>query len=371
MSFKHFVQSITFATPSKSGLNHHSRGSRPSRSRGSRLFTGRLFTEQLESRALLAPVAAGPTTSVPDLVPSSDSGPSATDNKTSINTPIFFGTAKGAAVVNVVDGSTPLGQAQVAAGTGYWFFTAPRLADGVHMISAQAFSAASVPGRQSKPLKVEIGTAAPADPTIYGPTAATDSGVKGDFRTNVGKPMLIGTAPAGSTVALWIDGVPAGRATSNKGVWTLTTPALADGPHAITAKTTDVFGNWSGQAALTITIDRSGPTAQLVYAADQAAVFVTFSRPVAGLSLAAFRLAGQLSTGQTFDEPLSSSVVRQYISGLSLTQVDATTYKLQVSIDQMPRGFYILRLVAKKSGIVDTVVGNGLAVDAAVSATIT
>ncbi|NDC62875.1 MAG: hypothetical protein EBZ59_02570 [Planctomycetia bacterium] len=331
---------------------------------------GRLCSEQLESRALLAPVVAGPTTTAPDLVSASDSGPSATDNKTSVAAPIFFGVAKGAAVVNVTDGPTLLGQAQVAPGTGYWFFTSPRLADGPHLIAAQALGPTNVAGRQSKPLRVDIGTVAPAAPTITGLTAATDSGIKGDLRTNVIRPMLFGTAPSGATVSLTVDGVPVGKATVRAGGWAFTMPKLADGPRAIAARITDVFGNVSEQAVQTVTIDRTTPTAQMSYSYDDLAASITFSRPVTGLSLGAFRVSGRLASGLAFDQPISSPAVQRVLGNVTLTQQDATTYRLQIVTDQLPVGSYVLRLVAKNSRIVDTVAGNALTADAVVTASI-
>src|SRR5439155_526352 len=71
-----------------------------------------------------------------------------------------------------------------------------------------------------------------------------------------------GTAEAGSTVTILVDGTSKGSATATGGNYSVTTSALTAGVHAITATATDPAGNVSAaSAALSITIDTTAPAA--------------------------------------------------------------------------------------------------------------
>src|SRR5205823_401122 len=102
----------------------------------------------------------------------------------------------------------------------------------------------------------------PAAPSTPDMTAATDSGVSNtDNITNNTSPTFTGTAEAGSTVTILVDGVAKGTATATGGSYSITTTALTAGTHSVTATATDVAGNVSSASgALSITIDTTPPS---------------------------------------------------------------------------------------------------------------
>ncbi|MDD5249491.1 MAG: Ig-like domain-containing protein [Rhodocyclaceae bacterium] len=107
-----------------------------------------------------------------------------------------------------------------------------------------------------------VDTTAPAAPTIPDMTAATDSGSSStDNITKITTPTFTGTAETGSTVTIFDGTTQVGSGTASGGTYTITTSALSNGVHSITATATDAAGN-SGAAsgALSVTIDTTAPT---------------------------------------------------------------------------------------------------------------
>jgi Bacterial Ig-like domain len=94
---------------------------------------------------------------------------------------------------------------------------------------------------------LQIDTVAPAAPTGLSLDATTDSGVVGDGITSFAQVKIDGTAQAGSSVTLYdTNGITVlGSRTANAttGAFSITTSALADGAHSISAKATDAAGN--------------------------------------------------------------------------------------------------------------------------------
>jgi hypothetical protein len=116
----------------------------------------------------------------------------------------------------------------------------------------------------SDALDIVIDTTAPDAPSTPDMTAATDTGAADDDDTTSDTtPTFTGTAPAGSTVTLYSDGVAVGTTTADEdGNWSITPDELAEGPHAITVTTTDDTGNTSDPSgALDIVIDTTAPDA--------------------------------------------------------------------------------------------------------------
>jgi hypothetical protein len=108
-----------------------------------------------------------------------------------------------------------------------------------------------------------VDTTAPAAPSTPDMTAATDSGTSGtDNITNDTTPDFTGTAEANSTVTLFDGATQVGSTTANgSGSWTITSSALTNGTHSMTAKATDAAGNTSSASgALSVTIDTNAPT---------------------------------------------------------------------------------------------------------------
>jgi hypothetical protein len=136
----------------------------------------------------------------PDLVATSDSGVSSTDNLTNVATPEFTGTAEAGSLVTLLDGTTAIGSA-LATAAGSWAITAAPLADGVHAIAATATDIAGNVSLTSTALAVTIDTTAPDAPAFAAGNATSVSGT-GEARATVSlldSGSVIGTATVGST----------------------------------------------------------------------------------------------------------------------------------------------------------------------------
>jgi hypothetical protein len=206
--------------------------------------------------------------SVPDLVVGSDSGASNTDNITNVAAPTFSGTAEAGATINLYDGAVQVGTAQADAG-GAWSITSATLGQGAHSLSATATDAAGNVSAASAALSVTIDTAAaaPAAPDL---AAGSDSGSSNtDNITNAANPVFTGSgAEAGATVRLYAGATQVGSAVADaSGNWSVTASGVAAGSGIVfTADQVDVAGNVSTvhSAGLTVTIDRTAPTAPSV-----------------------------------------------------------------------------------------------------------
>ncbi|WP_426074981.1 Ig-like domain-containing protein [Janthinobacterium sp. DSP2-3-3] len=207
-------------------------------------------------------IAAPP---VPVLSSASDTGASNADGITRISTPVITGTAESGSTVTLYDsdGVTVLGTT-VASG-GAWSITSSALGDGVHTLSAKAVDAAGNTSTASSLLSLSIDTSAPAAPPAPVLSAASDSGASdSDGITNVSRPTITGRAESGSTVTLYdSDGVTVlGTAVATGGAWSITSSALGDGVHTLSAKAVDAAGNSSAASSpLSISIDSGAPAA--------------------------------------------------------------------------------------------------------------
>ncbi len=118
---------------------------------------------------------------------------------------------------------------------------------------------------------VSLPPVAPSTPDM---TAATDKGASDtDNITNDNTPDFTGTAEANATIELFRDGATSlGTTTASaEGNWTITSSAIPDGIHEITAKATNADGTSPASDALTATIDTTDPikpTAALDAASD-------------------------------------------------------------------------------------------------------
>lgn len=320
--------------------------------------------ERLEDRALLT---AAPLASIPDLAPESDSGWSSTDNRTAIAAPTFNGTASNAIVVSVFDGPALLGSTPVI--DGRWSFTAPNaLANGRHAISARAWAlGATQPGRASKPLVVAVNTAAPL-PTTLALAPLADSGLKGDGRTNVASPTLVGRAQPGTIIGFTLvaagRGQPAGAvAVPATGNWRFRLPALTDGTYTVTTSVDNAFGLRTAGASLPLTIDRVPPTATISNFANLDTITISFSKPVTGVTLRSLRIAGtSRELGSIPPMSLADPRVRSVLGGPVTMTPGAGLYSQTFSV-KLPMAFsepgrYSLSLVT--TGIGDWA-GNRLA----------
>lgn len=171
---------------------------------------------------------------------------------------VLAGTAEAdATVVIVLDGATLTATAD---GGGDWRYTAANLADGAHAFTVQARDQANFTSPVSSARSFSVDATAPAAPTILSPV---DGALTGDAT-----PVISGTTEAGASVAVLIDGVAAGTAPADAaGAWSFTSGVLADGPHTVSAVSTDAARNASpASAPIAFTVDATAPAAPVISA---------------------------------------------------------------------------------------------------------
>lgn len=215
------------------------------------------------SRALeveVVPALNDPTTIA--LRPSSDTGASSTDRVTAARSPLVHGRATPGATVTVRSGAMAL-ETAAASAEGEWSARLPDRPDGTHAWVAEARDAAGNAGPGSETLTVVIDTAAPGVPSLA-LDPASDTGMPRDRVTRDATPRILGTAEAGATVAILVDGNGAvSTAADAGGGFAVRLAALADGPHTVIARATDLAGNIGEGAGLAITIDTAAPAVSI------------------------------------------------------------------------------------------------------------
>ena len=98
-------------------------------------------------------------------------------------------------------------------------------------------------------------------------------------------PPISGTAEAGTTVTVLVDGAVAGTAaTSGAGGWSFTpATALGEGPHGVEAQAVDVAGNASPlSAARSFTVDTIPPAEPVVLSPTDLAMVATATPAISG-----------------------------------------------------------------------------------------
>ncbi|MFO1059519.1 MAG: Ig-like domain-containing protein [Dongiaceae bacterium] len=203
-----------------------------------------------------------PLANAPDLVAASDSGASGTDNVTSDTTPTFNGGgAEASATVILYDGGVARGST-IADGVGNWSVTAATLGDGVHQIAVRQVDLAGNAAALTSPaLSVTIDATAPAAPGAPDLQAGSDTGRSStdDVTSDTTPTLQGGGAVAGAVVTLYdSDGTTAlgSAAADGSGSWTITSTALANGLHTLTARQVDAAGNQSpASPGLAVAID--------------------------------------------------------------------------------------------------------------------
>ena len=183
------------------------------------------------------------------LAAASDTGLSATDGITKINTPTVTGKAEAGSTVTLYEGTTVLGTG-VAGSTGVFSITSSKLVDGNHVLAAKAVDAAGNVSLVSNSLNISVVTTVPDAPVI-----------KTSGATSTATPTIEGTAKALTTVTV-LDGttVLGTAAVDMQGAWSFVVPdgvKLTEGAHNITATASDTAGNVSkpsAVAALTVNL---------------------------------------------------------------------------------------------------------------------
>ncbi|AEK63424.1 Ig-like domain-containing protein [Collimonas fungivorans] len=159
--------------------------------------------------------------------------------------PTVSGKAEPGSIVTLYDGDKAVGSTQANA-SGDWTITPDFPLDlGAHNLTAKATDAAGNVSDPSNQFDLDVATGGvPTAPAIIGvidDDGASPVNVAQNGFTNDNTPVVVGTAPAGSVVMVYVDGNPAplGSATSDAdGNWSFPVPAaspLADGLHNFTA----------------------------------------------------------------------------------------------------------------------------------------
>jgi hypothetical protein len=200
----------------------------------------------------------------PVLAAASDSGVSNSDGNTRVATPVFTGSAEVGSTVKLFDGATQVGSV-TAASNGAWSITSSTLSNSSHQMRVTATDIAGNVSSLSNALTVTIDTVAPGAPTAPALDSASNTGSTSDNVTNAPTPSFSGSADNGSTVKLFDGVTQTGSTTVEGGVWHITSTALGDGNHQISATATDLAGNVSGfSSPSNVVIDSTPPAAPAI-----------------------------------------------------------------------------------------------------------
>ena len=219
----------------------------------------------LPSQPLILVVDTTPplASSVSDLLASSDTGASDSDNITSASTRIFVGTAEPGAIVELFAGTNRVAIANVDI-TGQWTAEEAQLGPGSYVMTARVTDRAGNVSSFSDAMTMTIVNTltAPSAPEL---AYESDVGLStSDGVTSETKPTFIGTADPGIQIQLLANDNVVGTGSADAtGHWSITVQnTLSDARYAFTCKSVDAAGNISsasGQAL--VIIDRALPTA--------------------------------------------------------------------------------------------------------------
>ncbi|MDL9979421.1 Ig-like domain-containing protein [Microbacterium sp. ASV49] len=198
-------------------------------------------------------------------------------SSTADTTPAITGTAEANSTVTVTTNGSVAGTT-TADGSGNWSFTpSTPLTDGPYTVTATATDAAGNTSPASAPVTFTVDTAAPAAPVITAPASGSS--------TSDTTPDIKGTAEAGSTVTVIIDGTAVGTTKADgSGNWTYTpTTPLAEGAHTVTATATDAAGNVSPEASpVSFTVDTLAPAAPVITSPADGSTTTNPTPPITG-----------------------------------------------------------------------------------------
>lgn len=275
--------------------------------------------------------------SVPDLLSSSDTGISNSDNITSDNTPTFSGTATAGYTVTLYSSGSVVGTT-TADGAGNWSITTTTLADGAHTMTAKAVDGTGSQSPASAALTVTIDTTAP-NTTITGNPAAVTNPTSATFTFTSDETV--------STFQASVDGSSFITATAP-----LTLTGLSGGTHTVLIRAMDAAGNvdptpashtWQVDATAPVvtSINRHNP-ATATTNATTVTFQVSFSESVTGVGADDFTLS---STGMAIG---------------TITSVSGSGERYEVTVSGISgSGTLRLDVNASSTGITDAV-GNGL-----------
>ena len=165
----------------------------------------------------------------------------------------FSGTGTSTDVVTVFEASAELCSARVDASNNWACSASP--SEGVHTVAATAVDAATNTSAASDPISFTVDFSAPSAPVIESPGSGTE--------TNIIQPIFSGSAEANSSVRVKNGATELCNSSADtSGQWTcVSTSALSEASHSITAEATDQAGNGSvASAAIRVVIDLTAPS---------------------------------------------------------------------------------------------------------------
>ncbi|MEJ8803274.1 Ig-like domain-containing protein [Pontibacter sp. H249] len=203
--------------------------------------------------------------SAPDLLATSDSGSSDSDNITNKTSLTFEGTAEPETSILFYAGTQEMGNTTSDV-NGNWQVTAT-LVTGTHSLTAKAVDALGNSSAASAALLVTVDVTAPAKPFILAFKDENITGGNNGFsKGNVLK--LSGSAELGATVKVTLPATSQTKeALAATGAWEIdfSDLALTDGTYTFEGTATDVAGNVSQvSASFALMIDRVAPVAPLI-----------------------------------------------------------------------------------------------------------
>ncbi len=228
---------------------------------------------------------------------------------TNDSTPLLSGLAEANSTVTIYDGTTVLGTV-IANGSGNWSYS-PELGEGTHVLSVRVTDAAGNVSGASATATVIVDTLPPALTLALsnnnGPTAIP---IANNGITNDATPALSGTTDPGSLVIIRENNVVVGSVTaSSTGSWSYISAALAEGQHTFSVTATDLAGNVSTAATVTVNVSLTGPApvTDLIVTDDVAPV------------------TGQLTSGATTNDSTPTLSGTAGVAGNVVTVYDSTT----------------------------------------------
>jgi hypothetical protein len=191
----------------------------------------------------------------------------------SVATPLerlkFTGYAEAGSTVTLYDhGNVKIGEQQVDI-FGRWFIETAKVGEGAHAITMTVTDQAGNVSSHSDARSIQVRTHydKPPAPQLL---ALSDSGASNaDNITNNAAPSFIGTAPPGTRVQLYVDGLRSDSAIADAlGKWSLYDVDMSDGQHSITFVVRDNTGITSPMSPpLIVTVDTSIPIADVPHLA--------------------------------------------------------------------------------------------------------
>ena len=279
-----------------------------------------------------------------DLLASSDSGSSNTDNITKINTPVISGKADAGTTVQLLNGAVVVGQATANA-TGDWQITTSSLNNGTISLTAIATDIAGNLSVASAPLVLTIDSVQP-QMTLTTPTnTPLRDGAKLTGTTN-------GTGSAIAAVTYRFDSATDKALTTNaSGAFdqAIDFTGINNGAHVLTIIATDVAGNVTTSTYnVTVTLDKDAPVIVAGLTQDTGASgtdLITFNPAISG-SVTDFNTVTEFRAG------FNSTLPANFVNVLPQRLADGTFSFTRAQLETiyggtLPQGASTLKLQAK------------------------